>query len=452
MMSKKVLVTISNYDYIEYSKSLFASAKIDGKWDGDFVLIIPKSDKGKFDEKEFIDNGIQIYYGDLLDGNPSTHFYKIYLFEKYFTQWDWIFYTDLDVLFFNNIELNLDIRDKSNLYANLDVLTFDEQFTLGVGKSGYKEEQLKIIKDEYSDGIETQSLQSCFILFNNKLIKDGYFTKMYDCYLKYYNEYYEEGKTRIHDQAIFNLVFYSKWKLLGDKFLNVLPDLWTEEHGWQINKFANDYYDKNDYSNIVAVHFTNFFQPWKENNLKFYPKWMERKDNFYELSLINNFGGWSMEKSCFDYIRQLLPEGKTILEFGSGYVTGELSKYYTMYSVENYEEWVDRYDSTYIYAPIKFYDETFITPSIPENLGWYNPDIVKVNLPKKYDLILVDGPNGERYGRGGFYKYLKWFNTDVPIVFDDVNREPERILMEKVSKKIGRDYVILEDDMFGVII
>jgi hypothetical protein len=65
---------------------------------------------------------------------------------------------------------------------------------------------------------------------------------------------------------------------------------------------------------------------------------------------------------------------------------------------------------------------------------------------------LVDGPNGERYGRGGFYKYLDWFNTDVPIVFDDVNREPERILMEKVSKKIGRDYVILEDDMFGVII
>jgi len=283
-MSKKVLVTISNYDYIEYSKSLFASAKIDGKWDGDFVLIIPKSDKGKFDEKEFIDNGIQIYYGDLLDGNPSTHFYKIYLFEKYFTQWYWVFYTDLDVLFFNYIELNLDIRVKSNLYENFDVLSFDEQFTLGVRNLGYREEQLKSIKDEYSDGIETQSLQSCFILFNNQLIKDGYFEKMHDCYLKYYNEYYEEGKTLIHDQAIFNLVFYSKWKLLGDKFLNVLPDLWTEEYGWQINKFANDYYDKNDYSNTVAVHFTNFFQPWKENNLKFYPKWMERKDNFNEKS------------------------------------------------------------------------------------------------------------------------------------------------------------------------
>ena len=283
MMSKKVLVTLANYDYIEYSKSLFVSAKLSGKWDGDFVLIVPEEDEGTFDEKEFIDNGIQIYYGDLLDGNPSTHFYKIYLFEKYFAQWDWIFYTDLDVLFFNNIEFNLDKRDKFNLHANLDVLTFDEQFTLGVKNLGYKEEQLKIIKDEYSDGIETESLQSCFILFNNQLIKDGYFEKIYDCYLKYYTEYYEEGKTRIHDQAIFNLVFYNKWKLLGDKFLNVHPDLWTEDYGWQINKFANDFYDENNYDDVIAVHFTNYFQPWKKNNLRFYPIWNERRNNFYEI-------------------------------------------------------------------------------------------------------------------------------------------------------------------------
>ena len=51
-MSKKVLVTLANYDYMEYSKSLFASAKLSGKWDGDFVLIVPEEDKGTFDEKE----------------------------------------------------------------------------------------------------------------------------------------------------------------------------------------------------------------------------------------------------------------------------------------------------------------------------------------------------------------------------------------------------------------
>ena len=50
MMSKKVLVTLANYDYMEYSKSLFASAKLSGKWDGDFVLIVPEEDKGTFDD------------------------------------------------------------------------------------------------------------------------------------------------------------------------------------------------------------------------------------------------------------------------------------------------------------------------------------------------------------------------------------------------------------------
>ena len=177
------------------------------------------------------------------------------------------------------------------------------------------------------------------------------------------------------------------------------------------------------------------------------------------------FGGWAINKPCFDYIRKVLPDGKTILEFGSGDGTRELAKYYKMYSVENYKEWVDKYDSTYIYAPIKFYEtggssfdgtEYFTAPEdIPgedteKQSGWFDPDIVKSNLPKEYDLILVDGPNGQ-FGRAGFYKYLDWFNTDVPIIIDDINREGERIMMEKISEKVGREYKILEDTRTGVI-
>jgi len=57
-MSKKVLVTLANYDYIEYSKSLFESAKLSGKWDGDFVLIVPEEDKDKIDKSIFDKKGI----------------------------------------------------------------------------------------------------------------------------------------------------------------------------------------------------------------------------------------------------------------------------------------------------------------------------------------------------------------------------------------------------------
>lgn len=164
------------------------------------------------------------------------------------------------------------------------------------------------------------------------------------------------------------------------------------------------------------------------------------------------FGGWSINRICFDYIREVLPDGGTILEFGSGYGTKELSKYYKMYSVENYKEWVDKYNSTYIYAPIKYYDETFTAPDgIPQQIGWFDPDIVRYNLPEKYDLILVDGPNGVRFGRGGFYKYLDWFDTSVPIIFDDINRISERVLMEKVSAKLNKECYILNDGNTGVI-
>ena len=182
-----------------------------------------------------------------------------------------------------------------------------------------------------------------------------------------------------------------------------------------------------------------------------------------------SFGSWSISEICFNYIREILPEGKIILELGSGWTTGELAKYYKMYSIENYKEWIDKYDSTYIYAPIRKYQKefdkswwndvelNFLAPKgIPgENsvmqLGWFDPDIVKSQLPKEYDLILVDGPNGT-FGRGGFYKYLDWFKKDVPIIIDDINRDGERALMEKISQKLDRNYMILDDKVTGVIL
>ena len=38
-MNSKVLVALADKKFIEYSKSLFYSAKVDGLWDGDFVII-----------------------------------------------------------------------------------------------------------------------------------------------------------------------------------------------------------------------------------------------------------------------------------------------------------------------------------------------------------------------------------------------------------------------------
>jgi hypothetical protein len=68
--------------------------------------------------------------------------------------------------------------------------------------------------------------------------------------------------------------------------------------------------------------------------------------------------------------------------------------------------------------------------------------------------MLIDGPGGwsHGWGRGGFFNHIGEFNTNVPIIFDDVNREEELTLLKLVSAYVKRDYFILEDDITGVIL
>jgi len=141
----------------------------------------------------------------------------------------------------------------------------------------------------------------------------------------------------------------------------------------------------------------------------------------------------SIPKELFLYIRERLPEG-TILELGSGWASGQLSKFYTLYSIEHDHRWLNRYNTNYIYAPIKN--------------RWYNVDILKRELPEKYDLILIDGPPGD-IGRGGFYTNLWLFDTNTIIIFDDVNRKAEYDLMVRVANKLNRGFTVSAKDRFG---
>ncbi|KKL55322.1 hypothetical protein LCGC14_2256530, partial [marine sediment metagenome] len=69
----------------------------------------------------------------------------------------------------------------------------------------------------------------------------------------------------------------------------------------------------------------------------------------------------------------------------------------------------------------------------------------------EYDLLLIDGPHPE--SRAGLLDNLYLFKDDVPMVFDDVRREPGLALMEAVSDKLGRPCEIPCEgrEMFGVI-
>lgn len=175
---------------------------------------------------------------------------------------------------------------------------------------------------------------------------------------------------------------------------------------------------------------------------------METVSNKYP-SLIKG----SLGEQAVDLIRYILPEKSSILEFGCGVTSKLLLNWYTVYSIEHNQEWLNH--SNAYYVPLKQYNDVdFISPDITgmpfgkKQTAWYDPDKLNDVLKKipSYDLIIIDGPNGY-YGRGGFYKFIHLFNTDVPMLFHDVNRECDLNHMKKVANHIKKQCFILEDDL-----
>ena len=163
-------------------------------------------------------------------------------------------------------------------------------------------------------------------------------------------------------------------------------------------------------------------------------------------------GGWSIDPSLCDYIRKILPDGSTILELGSGAGTEWLAEYYTMYSVEHNEKFVDKYKSTYFYCPLTKH-KALRNHDGP--MEWFDRDILKpalIALDGKYDLLLIDGPPGGT--RCGIVKYIELFRSDVPIVLDDLHRQADRKIINSIASKLRKPYVTygyLDGKPFGVI-
>lgn len=121
-----------------------------------------------------------------------------------------------------------------------------------------------------------------------------------------------------------------------------------------------------------------------------------------------NLDGWAISTELFTWMLENIPKNSTILELGSGKGTRELVKHYNVYSVEHDVKWLNLVPfSHYIHAPLVD--------------GWYDVEVLKQQLPKEYDVLLIDGPPAEK--RAGILNHLDLFRTDVLIIVDDSNRK-----------------------------
>ena len=80
-------------------------------------------------------------------------------------------------------------------------------------------------------------------------------------------------------------------------------------------------------------------------------------------------GSWSISERCIELISELIPDGSTLLELGSGHATYTLQNKYNVYSIEQDSNWINKYPVKYIHAPIVN--------------DWYDANIVKKEIPKK---------------------------------------------------------------------
>jgi len=143
---------------------------------------------------------------------------------------------------------------------------------------------------------------------------------------------------------------------------------------------------------------------------------------------LNNLDNWSMSIEGFQWILDNIPKNSTVLEIGAGKGTIELNRFYKVTAVENDKRWVGSVGGVeYIHAPL--------------DPKWYKIENLKNNLPKKYDFLIIDGPEGSP-NRTPILDNLNLFYLDCPILIDDVHAQASLHIAEVLAKKLNRELTV----------
>ena len=168
-----------------------------------------------------------------------------------------------------------------------------------------------------------------------------------------------------------------------------------------------------------------------------------------------------LDNNILEYLNKYINHNSLVLELGAGLVsTPYLAERCRVISVEHDRDYIGLYDKVeYWDIPLHYYR----IPHFPKQTLWYHYTPLKeklAELDQSPDIILIDGPPGH-IGRGGFLKFLDLFidiETNVwsqnpMLVFDDVNRQEELRLIQKVSNRLQLPFKYYPNHgrSFGVI-
>lgn len=162
---KKVLVQVSDKNYLQHSKSLFVNAKLQGKWDGDYCLIANNIESQ--DLKDFENTNIEIVHVN----NPNYYYATLDVFDSHFKKWNFVLYMDADII------IHGDIGTEPTPKENTIIMDYDAPFKISQYfcqrcNEGEKINKLNELKKKYPF-IDDPGYSAGFFYLNTSLISNN---------------------------------------------------------------------------------------------------------------------------------------------------------------------------------------------------------------------------------------------------------------------------------------
>lgn len=137
-----------------------------------------------------------------------------------------------------------------------------------------------------------------------------------------------------------------------------------------------------------------------------------------------DLNGWAISKELFEKMKEVIPVGEHLLEFGSGAGTPMLHHYWKTVSIEHDLRWVEKLVGKFkhLLVPIK-------------HNSWgktYNLTSYQVEIISGFRYVLIDGPPSDRRG---LMEYEDIFRHSKVIIVDDTHRSNERELSKMIADR-----------------
>ncbi len=265
-MSKNLLVTLANKEYLPMAKQVFSSAYYNAGWQGDYMLLaheVPEEELIWFQHKGILIKKCKPLseLKNLSDYSPVV-LDKFYLFTPEFKQWNTIVFLDSDMIVKSSLEKLINCKKLSavqDLYLN----KLESQLK--------KPKDSVILKEKFN--LHNAVFNTGLMAFNSSIIKDDTFFEL----IKLSKRYLKISK--YGDQLILNLYFQNKWKKLPIAY-NVFMTFHDYKLPYKFKPVATHYFARQSKDSPL-------FKPlWHPENL-YYTEWKRNLDKADNIDLYN---------------------------------------------------------------------------------------------------------------------------------------------------------------------